>query len=126
MEDSRATIEQLLRMDIEGVWVLLGQDIQGIAATPARKGQVVAAARSWLQRRRKAFSDTLCCNESIRKLAGAPEQKRDRVLLVSAVADLIASLAIGVSPITVAVLLVREGIFSLCEEYWGDIRSAGE
>ena len=38
--------------------------------------------------------------------------------LVAAVIDVIAGAVTGVSPITVAVLLVKEGLGALCREIW--------
>lgn len=42
------------------------------------------------------------------------ERTYDRVILAAAIADLVASLGFGVAPAVVGVLIVKEGVESLC------------
>lgn len=105
-------IEHQLTLDIDTLLLLLASETLGATAPSPGDGRVIVdnVKRSYRQR--------ICQNERIRTLHAVTESSR--VLLVSALLDCIGGAITGVSPITVCVLLVKEGIDSLCADVWSD------
>ena len=82
-------------------------------------------ARDWLGGKREEIAERVCPNDLVRTLWSRDQKVQDRVTLALAVADLIAGLVIGMSPITVSVLLVKEGLRILCEQFEGGVQPPG-
>jgi hypothetical protein len=104
-------IETQLSMDPELLLRMLAS-AHTIGATPgtSRDGNAILANV------KRSFRDRICADESVRrvhKTAGS-----SKVQLVAAVIDCISGAVAGVSPITVAVLLVKEGLGTICKEAW--------
>ena len=76
---------------------------------PDRKRLV---ARAWIEAQRERLRAVICEDPQIRLLRESTSD--DRVALAAAVADLVASLTGNLAAATVAVLMVRSGIDSLC------------
>ncbi len=74
--------------------------------------------RDWLTRHRAEVAKAVCGSHAV-KLYLESERAKDRVLLVASIADLIISLIGGTGGIAVAVLVVREGLETLCQKMKG-------
>lgn len=111
-------VESLLGQDEKSLYAALGAELIGPQAFPTDPGMLIAAARGWLADRKSSIEVAVCLNARVKDLV-TNSRKRDRILLVSAVADLISSVVSGVSPVTVSVLLVKEGLETLCDGHWG-------
>lgn len=111
------SIEELLRSSEEELLVSIGMEInEGSLALPRRRDWLTRSAKRWLKVREDTLRQAICSSDRVRTLVHDSQD----VLLVTAVADLILSICTGVSPITVAALLVRRGISELCMLVWKD------
>ena len=110
-------IESQLSLDTDLLLRMLGA-AHALGATPgtSRDGKVI------LENARRTLRKRICTDPKVQAAhAGATNTK---VQLVAAVIDCIAGAVTGVSPITVSVLLVKEGLETLCKEAWGNERAA--
>ena len=109
----RLEIESQLSLDTDVLLIMLGSS-HALGASPEtpRDGKAI------LKNAKKALRSQICSSENVRRAYASTENSK--VLLVSAVIDCIAGAVTGVSPITVAVLLVKEGIDELCGELWSN------
>jgi hypothetical protein len=78
-------------------------------------GERVANGRKWLALRRTALTAKLCSSAARASLKEAAEGPGNGALLI-AVADMIAGVVVGISPFTVAALLIKLGLDRLCSE----------
>ncbi|MDE3089664.1 MAG: hypothetical protein KGJ80_09835 [Chloroflexota bacterium] len=115
MQSQQEVIASLLAKDPEQLYAEIGKELYGSTAFPPPSRQLVQLARGWLQNKRAAITEKVCSDRTVRLLTSGAPKSQDQITLVTAIADLIASIVVGVSPITVAVLLVREGLKALCE-----------
>ena len=108
-------IETQLSLDTGLLLRMLGAS-HALGATPGttRDGQVI------LENARGTLRERICSDATVKatqRLAG-----NSKVQLAAAVLDCIGGALTGVSPITVSVLLVKEGLDELCMEAWRDGR----
>jgi hypothetical protein len=75
-------------------------------------------ALAWLSGNAEDLRKAVCGHSVVASLASDDDKSGRRLTLVCAVADAIATLKLSTPPFAVAVLLVREGILSMCEEQW--------
>lgn len=75
----------------------------------------VANGRRWFQEQRTALAGRICSSSARLALKTAAESPGKGALLV-AVADMIAGTVTGISPFTVAALLVKLGLDRFCGE----------
>lgn len=104
-------IENQLSLDTDLLLRMLGAE-QTLGATPGtiRDGKVI------LENAKRTLGKRVCGDAKVRSVYEATSNSR--VLLVAAVLDCIAGAITGVSPITVSVLLVKEGLATVCKEAW--------
>ena len=70
---------------------------------------------SWLRRNLASIRSKICGSHTL--ICYFEETRRwDDVVIVAAVADLLATVVVGVGPILVAALLCKRGLRRLCEE----------
>jgi hypothetical protein len=115
-DDSTQRISMLLETDLDELYSALGKEVAGPGMTRGTRN-LRKLGREWLKAKREQLSAAVCHDPKVRALC-EDGKKGGRIILVAAVTDLVASLVVGVSPVTVAVLLVREGLTSLCEGTW--------
>ena len=77
--------------------------------------ELLEDAEQWVSQRMSALRIRIC-ESHVGSLIRIREHKWNDVLLVAAIADLITGLTTGVSPVTVAALLVRRGVSALCDD----------
>lgn len=112
----RERIIELLNADVDSLYAELGEELTSPSIMPRPLQKLVVTSKEWLAKNREAFRNVICGNEEIVKYLNKDSSTETKVHLVTAVLDLIASICIGVSPVTVSVLLVREGIEKLCAQ----------
>jgi hypothetical protein len=117
MSIERKMVAELLKSDIADLYIKIGCELQGYTVFPVPQEQLRRIAREWLKKKRHKIANYVCSNETIILLASNTTKKQDKINLILALADLISSLVVGVSPVTVSVLLVREGIKTLCKDF---------
>ena len=115
MARANADIAELLIKPEAELFAMLGEELSEAAATPSA-GEAESLGRSWWQRRRQAIASVVCANRHIRELASAPPDRLDRAMLAALVADAILGAVTDVSPLVVAVIVVRGGIRTLCAD----------
>jgi hypothetical protein len=86
-----------------------------VGARPATPRELEKEGRAWLKRHTAELRNRVCSSLVVKTYLGS-DRAQDRVLLVAAVADLVSSLVTGIAAISVAVLIVREGLATWCKE----------
>jgi len=112
-------IIDLMNMSQEELLIKLGVELNGDSFFSVNNKELRKIAKNWLYRQHIGMSESLCSDSRISSLHQVMNEKNSKIQLVAAVADLISPFVIGFPPWTVSVLLVREGIDTLCKEYWG-------
>lgn len=110
-------IETLFRIDGSQLFERLVRDLEEHAVARFPPGpspeDLRRIARRLLRRIKDSLRDKVCTNNKFMDLWRS-ERTYDRVILAAAIADLVASLGFGVAPAVVGVLIVKEGVESLC------------
>lgn len=106
-------IESQLSMDSELLLRMLGAS-HSLGATPG----TIRDGKAILENAKRSFKQQVCADPKVQSTYRA--SGNSKVLLAAAVLDCIAGAVTGVSPITVAVLLVKEGLGSLCKDTWSN------
>jgi hypothetical protein len=83
-------------------------------ALPRLPKELLDLAETWLAQHMNELQRLICTSDRVHNLYNDGETPT----LVAAVADLISSICVGVSPLTVAYLLTRFGLRKLCSELW--------
>ena len=106
-------IERQLSMDTDRLFRMLASE-NSLGASPgtSRDGKAI------LENARRTFRQKICSDERVRYAHGLAEGSK--VQSVAAILDCVSGSISGVSPVTVAVLLVKEGVEALCQEAWRD------
>jgi hypothetical protein len=109
-------IKTLLSLPENDLLILIGDDLMSSESrfTAPDTTELVNKANIWLKEQYAQFQCTICNN----KVVLICHNKDDLAGLVVAISDLIASICIGVSPFTVAALIVKMGVDSLCCDTW--------
>lgn len=107
-------IESLLQKSKDELFLDLGKELVGKSILPKSRNELISTAKIWWERNIKLITDAICGSEKLRKLLLA--ENNDDVVLVTAIADLVSGLVTGVSPVTVAALLVKKGVNNICKE----------
>ena len=103
-----------LARPVEDLYFDLGHQIKsGLSASPPTKKNVILRGKRWFKTRLPYIADKIC-NDSMIVGLMANDKTKDRILLTAAILDLLSSLSLPVSPVTVTVLLVKEGIETIC------------
>ncbi|NEP77148.1 MAG: hypothetical protein F6K39_02560 [Okeania sp. SIO3B3] len=113
-------VEDALNLTIEELYEHIGRDTTtkfggniGLGETDPQEYQ--NRGLRWLNKHRQNLKKAIC-NSYIAEIALHKERTRDQALLIAAIADILVSLSLGVSPVVVAALLVKEGVTQLCLE----------
>jgi hypothetical protein len=104
------TINELDNRSIDDLLELVGTELMGRNAAADPKSQVIDRARRWLRQKLATLHPAICGSEVVKQVL----ESSDRVALITAVADVIAGLIVGVSPVTVAAILTKLGLKRLC------------
>lgn len=111
--------EELLRSSEDELYLALGRQLYGTPAFPPQSSHLRQMAKQWLAANHEALRQAVCGSKRCKDLAAQDLKTHEQVVLATAIADLISHVTLGVAPVTVAVLLVRQGVHHLCKETWG-------
>jgi hypothetical protein len=109
------TVDTLLAADEEDLFFALGQELHGHPAFPIARSDLIQAGRRWFAEKQEVLRQRICGTQLAKVLSDREGHATDWIPLVASLADLIASAVAGVSPVTVAVLIVKKGIRTLCD-----------
>ena len=78
--------------------------------------ELISKGKKWFAFHKNEIKLLVCNNESVLLLLDAPNSDKNerKILLISAVADLISSICLNLSPFTVAALVLIVGMEELC------------
>ena len=96
---------------IDELFDSIGKEIlsNDLHASPPDKKKNIKLGMNWFEMKKSDFNQVICTdNNALGKITS------DETLLVSAISDLIAGICIGVTPMTVAYLIVKIGLGRLC------------
>ena len=94
----------------------LGADLAGPQALPLTPGELAERGRRWLLAQQAFLETQVCSSESIKKFT---LETSDNSAIAVELAKLLASLLLPVNPVTLAVLLIKKGLKTLCSPRWG-------
>lgn len=77
---------------------------------PPSVSELILKGKVWFDLHVDRFQSAVC-QEKVRKLL-----QGDEAVLITAIADLIAGIFTGVSPVTVSLLICKKGVSSFCPE----------
>ena len=115
---TEANIAKLLPLSEDELMVEIGTALLGTPAFPPNRMRLIEAASKWLTIKNDELASTICANERCKQLAKQDLETHEVIILIAAVSDAISHLALGIAPVTVAVLLVRRGVHRLCSSRW--------
>jgi len=108
-------IQTMLNEDIDKLYIEIGTQVSPAAIMPRPTQKIIEIGKEWLSQKKASFKQVICENEQVINLMQNEHSNDKKILLVTAIADLISGICIGVSPFTVSVLLVQLGIDTLCK-----------
>lgn len=88
---------------------------------PRKTETAMQRGQEWFEANIGHLERAVCFEPAVRRMVENPS---DNQVLVAALLDLISSIVVGVSPVTVAVLLVKRGVHTLCRDSWD--KTSGE
>lgn len=110
--------EHLLHASRNDLLLQIGSDIvraRRYAKAPNEATLLDKAERWWRSSRRKVQM-AVCTNTSVHAALNAPDVNR-RILLMTAIVDVISDQFSPISPWTVAAMIVQEGLIEFCEHF---------
>ncbi len=107
------TAATLLKMTESELLVHIGSDLSEAnrSAVQPSRSELIALANGWLEARRKQLQKVLCTDE-MRKRLTALDNSADLLTLF----DVLVGVVTGVQPATVAALILKRGIRTICGE----------
>jgi hypothetical protein len=99
-----------MNLNKEELFELIGKDLTARQAFPLSKDELAERGKNWFIAKIDTFRDVLCSNKNKKYLVEDSGTKT----AVLAISDLLASVCFGVSPVTVAAILLKIGIRNLC------------
>lgn len=111
------TLDVFMELDEDALLQELGRELVHYQAIPLTPKQLETIAKKWLQGKRQYISEKICTSNKVYDLANKNSTSKELVL---AICDLIVSIQFGVSPLLVAVLIVKGGLNKICEAYWNN------
>ena len=108
-------IVSTLSLKEEEIFEKIGIEASSVqGAFPPSKQELIAIGKRWWTYHKEQLTNSICDSEAVKKAYNSS----DELAVLAAVLDLISGIAIGISPITVAVLLVKLGIDKTCKNKW--------
>ena len=108
-------IEQLFDLNSDQLYAALGR-----ALAEGRPGMAEQSeeefredGRTWLERNRGEIAKRICGSRAV-KVYLSSEKARNRILIAASIADMLTSLKWGTGGTVVAVMIVQEGLETLC------------
>lgn len=109
-------IRELLQKDDNELFVLIGEQLTGdqLGTLPLTPRQLAIRGKEWLSSNLTQIRPPLCSNQAVKAI----RDKADSVALVCAIIDVVAKFCGVVSPVTVAVIILRVGLGRVCADEW--------
>ena len=114
--DKKKIIEELINLEIEELYLDIGQELVSDAIKPISNRFLIDVAKRWVSENQQKIKTAICENQRVNDLQEQIEDKEKRILLVTSIADLISGFCTGISPFTVSVIIVKEGLKQFCKE----------
>jgi hypothetical protein len=110
-------IAELLEVDESRLYQRIGTSVLGspLGMKLPDVTELIVAGKDWFRGHYAALRAAVCGSNFVVAYRSS-KRAHDRVLLVAAIADLIASVTGGVTAISVAVLIVKEGLDTFCPQ----------
>jgi hypothetical protein len=99
----------------EELYLELGRG-NGPSALPSDPRDLIELGKKAFLTQSKRVRVAVCSNPNVRRLSN--KNPDDNVAIAIEVLNVIASLCVSISPIPLAVLLVRKGLRNMCDEQW--------
>jgi hypothetical protein len=115
MDVKQDRILELLNKSEDELYAEVGNDITNSLMDKPLE-YYIQLAKEWFAAKIPVWRGSLCQNQDVKILLSKKNTVQDKVNLISAIADFIASLKTGVAPFTVAVLIFKYGVSKICEE----------
>jgi hypothetical protein len=111
-------MNELIKHSESKLLIELGQAIVEVdrPALPVAPRELIRRANIWLEKNAYALRTTICTNEDVRKHF----ESKDLDPLLVAISECIATIAIQLPVGTIALLLVKRGLKTLCEVTWSE------
>lgn len=110
----RQEILSNLSLNEEELFQQIGTEFSSSDAFPPSKQDLIKVGKRWWTHNKERLVTSLCSSEVIKTTFDSG----DELALASAILDLISGLITGVSPITVAVLVMKLGLEKICKQQW--------
>lgn len=109
--------ERLASLSNEELLIELGRSLlkPAIGMKPRSTHEYIAAAKKWLDANHKKLVEVICLNRQIISLRKS-ERSMDRLTLAATIFDIVAGYFTEISVASVSLLLVNEGIETLCRD----------
>jgi hypothetical protein len=111
-------IDDLFSQDIDDIYAEVGSQLVGEQMFTLPRERLIEIAQRWLGDQRSQIAEKVCPSDIVLLLTSEDPTTQNRILLVTSIADLISSLVFTVSPVTVSVLVIKEGLSLLCKGIW--------
>lgn len=109
-------IERLLDQTEDDLYANIGRSQVrrgGLAVAPRSDEELVDDGKEWFAQQRTAIAERICGSHTVRVYLES-DRVMNRIIIVASIADLISSIATGISGLSVAVLIIKEGLETLC------------
>jgi len=80
--------------------------------------RLVEIGKRLYEKNKARIAIAVCTSPNVREAYVSYKEKEDAYMLLAVIADVIAALTIGVSPIVAAKLTVKLGLEALCRDHW--------
>lgn len=114
-KQERSVIQERLSLTEEELLGAIGGDLVGPQALPLSPAEFVERASRWLQVQQDRIETSICESETLQRFV---IDDSDHYAIVTEIMNLLASLTLPVNPATLAVLLFKKGIKTLCAQRW--------
>jgi hypothetical protein len=109
------SLDALMELDEETLFQELGREVVHFLGAPLTPKQLESIAKRWLQGKTEFISKRICTSDKVYELINSQDYSKELIL---AICDLIVEIQFGISPLLVAVLIVKGGLNKICEAYW--------
>jgi len=89
---------------------IIGQELLGSSGLSFDSDQLITFGRNWFEKQLPHLRENVCTNIVTQHLL----KNTDEVILIGAIVDIISSVCVGVTPATVATLIVKIGLKEFC------------
>ncbi|VAW56389.1 hypothetical protein MNBD_GAMMA07-2733 [hydrothermal vent metagenome] len=107
-------IKEIASLNSNEIYELIGRELsESMELGETEPEEYQDRGKRWIKKYKDQLQKTICGGFVAETILNEKRQW-DQVLLIASITDLIATLSIGVSPVVIATLLVKEGIEQLC------------